>query len=91
MIDFNFEEHIKTNIINGVKNGTFTKECANIMASNYCIKNVITKEDVATISTELNAWEESQKVTEEVPQEEATEEPTEEVIEEVIENLEATE
>lgn len=58
---FDLQGFIVTNIVNGVKNGTFTKEYANIMAVNYMVKNVIAQKDVETVSTQIEAWEAEQE------------------------------
>ena len=70
---FDLKSFIVTKIVNGVKNGTFTKEYANIMAVNYLVKGVLTEAEVQSISEQIEAWENEPK--EEV--EEQTEEPLE--------------
>ena len=57
---FNLSEFITKNIVNGVKNGTFTKEYANIMAVNYMLKGVLTEESVMSINSQIEAWESEQ-------------------------------
>lgn len=54
---FDLNGFITTNIVNGVKNGTFTKEYANIMAVNYMLKGVLTEENVIFINTQIEVWE----------------------------------
>lgn len=71
---FDLKNFIVTNIVSGVKNGTFTKEYANIMAVNYMLKGVLAEDDVIKISTEIEAWEAEQNAVVE------TVEPTEEEI-----------
>ena len=92
---FNLKEFITKNIVNGIKNGTFSKEYGNIMAVDYLIKGILTEEDVASIDAQITAWEAEQIVkeepAEEIPPEEVNE-PTDEVIEEPVEDTgEATE
>lgn len=58
---FDLKSFIVTNIVNGVKNGTFTKEYGNIMAVNYMVKNVLAEENVISVSTQIEAWEEEQE------------------------------
>lgn len=57
---FDLKSFIVTNIVNGVKNGTFAKEYANIMAVNYLVKGVLTEAEVETISTQIEEWEAEQ-------------------------------
>lgn len=57
---FDLKEFIVTNIVYGVKNGTFTKEYANIMAVNYMLKGVLTEEEIVSVSTQIEAWEAEQ-------------------------------
>lgn len=83
---FNLKSFITTNIVNGIKNGTFSKEYGNIMAVNYLVKGILTEDDVASIDAQITAWENENAVTEseEVIEEtdngsgEVVEEPTEE-------------
>ena len=92
---FNLKEFIVTNIVNGIKNGTWTKEYANIMAVNYMSKGLIGIEEVAMIDAQITAWENEQKVQEEVVEEETTETDNEANDEgkttETDENIETTE
>ena len=60
---FNLKEFVVKNIINGIKNGTFSKEYGNIMAVNYLVKGILTEEDVASIDAQISAWETEQIVT----------------------------
>lgn len=78
---FDLKSFIVTNIVNGVKNGTFTKEYGNIMAVNYMVKNVITQDDVEVVSTQIEAWEAEQAATL-VPVEPSEEIPVEDLMEE---------
>lgn len=92
---FNLKEFITKNIVNGIKNGTFSKEYGNIMSVDYLIKGILTEEDVASIDAQITAWEAEQiakeEAVEEIPSEEVTE-PTDEVVEEPAEDTgEATE
>lgn len=92
---FNLKEFITKNIVNGIKNGTFSKEYGNIMAVDYLVKGILTEEDVASIDSQITAWEAEQitkeETVEEIPSEEVTE-PTDEVVEEPAEDTgEATE
>ena len=82
---FNLKTFIVTNIINGVKNGTFTKEYANIMAVNYLIKGVLTEENVVEIDAQITAWEAEQTTIAE-PVEEPCECETGEIVEETTED-----
>lgn len=95
---FNLKDFIVRNIVEGVKNGTFTKEYANIMAVNYLIKGILTEENVVDIDTQITAWEAEQATVEEPvgdPIEEPTEDPveveTEGIIEETTEDPTGTE
>jgi hypothetical protein len=54
---FKLSEFIITNIVNGVKNGTFTKEYANIMSVNYMLKGVLSENDVISINAQIEEWE----------------------------------
>jgi len=47
-------EFIKTNLINGYRNGSFTKEQVNMFALNYLLKNLITQEVFDYIMTSIN-------------------------------------
>lgn len=49
---FNLKEFILNNLIKGVKNGTFTKEYASILATNYYIKGILNEEDLARFDEE---------------------------------------
>ena len=83
---FNLKNFIVTNIVNGVKNGTFTKEYANIMAVNYLVKGVLTEENVVEVDTQITEWEAEQAVVEE-----PVEAETEEIVEETTEDPTETE
>lgn len=69
---FNLNEFIITNTVNGVKNGTFTKEYANIMAVNYMMNNMLTQDEVISISTQIEAWETERNTVVDIPIEEPT-------------------
>lgn len=91
---FNLKEFIVKNIVNGIKNGTWSKEYGNIMAVNYLAKGILSEEDVASIDAQISAWETEQaakeEVVEETPTEDATE-PEEEVTDEPAEETESIE
>lgn len=55
MFDLNL--FIVTNLVKGVKNGTFTKEYANITAVNYLSKGMLTEDDVISVNAQVEAWE----------------------------------
>ena len=74
---FNLKEFIVKNIVNGIKNGTFSKEYGNIMAVNYLVKGILTEEDVASIDAQISTWEAEQAAKEDVKVEPPTEEITE--------------
>lgn len=74
---FDLKAFITTNIINGIKNGTFSKEYGNIMAVNYLAKGMLTETEVEEIDTAITAWEQEQVASEPI-----VEEPTTEPVEE---------
>lgn len=74
---FNLKEFIINNLINGVKNKSFSKEYASILATNYLIKGILSEEDIIKFDTETTVEEIVENVEE-----------TTEVVEE---NTEATE
>lgn len=74
---FNLKEFIINNLISGVKNKTFSKEYASILATNYLIKGILSEEDIIKFDTETTVEEIVENVEE-----------TTEVVEE---NTEATE
>ena len=80
---FNLKEFITKNIVNGIKNGTFSKEYGNIMAVDYLVKGILTEDDVAGIDAEITEWiaEQAARVVEKISPEEVTESP-DKVIEE---------
>ena len=84
---FNLKEFIVKNIVNGIKNGTFSNEYGNIMAVNYLVKGILTEEDVANIDAQISAWEVEQMVKEEEPEPE-TEQNETEIAEAEPENIE---
>lgn len=64
---FNLKSFIVENIVNGIKNNTFTKEYGNIMAVNYLAKGIITEEEIIAIDTQIVEWsEEVAKIIEEL-------------------------
>ena len=71
---FNLREFILNNLIKGVNNGTFTKEYASILATNYLLKGILTEEDIQRFDEETKEPEpvEPEEV-EEVEETEATE------------------
>ena len=87
---FDLKAFIVTNIVNGIKNGTFTKEYGNIMAVNYLAKGMLTEENVIDIATQIEAWENpaEEPVVPEEPTEEPAETPVEEPVEESTETAE---
>ncbi len=84
---FNLKEFIVKNIVNGIKNGTFSKEYGNIMAVNYLVKGILSEEDVANIDAQISTWEAEQMVKEEEPEPE-TEQNETEITEAEPENIE---
>ncbi len=86
---FSLKEFIVKNIVNGIKNGTWSKEYANIMAVDYLVKGVLTEDDVASIDAQITTWEEEQASTNvDVPEEVGPDEPVTEEQEEVTEPTE---
>ena len=55
---FNLKSFIVTNIVSGIKNGTFTKEYGNIMAVNYFTKGILTEAELISIDSQITEWEE---------------------------------
>lgn len=55
---FDLAEFVKTNLINGFRNGSFTEEQVNIFAANYLLKGVLTEADVLTIGEAMQPIEE---------------------------------
>lgn len=49
---FNLKEFIINNLIKGVKNKSFSKEYASILATNYFLKGIISEEDLARFDLE---------------------------------------
>lgn len=78
---FNFKEFVVKNLIEGVKNGSFTKQYASILATNYVLKGLLTEEDAARFDEETTPKE----VIEETVEESVEGEP---IIEETTENIE---
>lgn len=80
---FDLNSFIVTNLVKGVKNGTFTKEYANITAVNYLSKGMLTEDDVISVNAQVEAWEaeknavyETVEPSEEIPVEDVAEEET---------------
>lgn len=59
MARFNLKNFIKKNIINGVKNGTFTREKASLLAVDYMSKGYLDENDLAEIDSEIETYMES--------------------------------
>ena len=77
---FNLKEFITRNIVNGIKNGSFSKEYGSILAVNYLAKGILSEVELASIDEQVTEWENAQAVEVEEPtEEEPTDEPTEEV------------
>lgn len=68
---FNLKEFILNNLIKGVKNGTFTKEYASILATNYYIKGILNEEDLARFDEETKEEEPVEEETQDEAQDEA--------------------
>ena len=49
---FNLKKFIINNLIKGVKNKSFSKEYASILATNYLIKGILNEEDIIRFDTE---------------------------------------
>ena len=79
---FNLREFIINNLINGVKNKSFSKEYASILATNYFLKGIISEEDLSKFDAET---------TEEVVEEYVENESIVELDEELDEVIEAAE
>lgn len=54
---FNLTEFVKTNLINGFRNDSFTEEQVNIFAANYLLKGVFTEADVIDVSEAMEPQE----------------------------------
>lgn len=77
---FNFKKFVLNNLIKGVLNGSFTKEYASILATNYLLKGILSQEDIEIFDIETTIEEpviENEEIIEE-PIEEGIEENTEE-------------
>ena len=74
----NLKEFIIDNLIKGVKNKSFSKEYASILAVNYLIKGILNEEDIQKFDLETTEVPE-EIITEETPgiEETVTEEVTE--------------
>lgn len=68
---FNLKEFILNNLIKGVKNGTFTKEYASILATNYYIKGILNEEDLARFDEETKEEEPVEEEAQDKTQDEA--------------------
>ena len=78
---FNLKEFIINNLINGVKNKTFSKEYASILATNYLIKGILSEEDIIKFDTETTVEQEVVEHPIENTEEIENTETTEEVVE----------
>ncbi len=54
---FDLKNFIVTNLVNGVKNGTFAKEYANITAVNYLAKGILAEDNIVSVNAQIEAWE----------------------------------
>lgn len=91
---FNFREFVLNNLINGVKNGSFTKEYASILATNYLLKGILSQEDIARFDSETTIEEVIDEVIDEMINTSATEEVgenVENIVENTVENVETIE
>lgn len=84
----NLKEFIINNLIKGVKNKSFSKEYASILAVNYLIKGILNEEDIQKFDLETTEVveenvEQTIETVEEIPEEVIEETP---VIEETEEN-----
>ena len=79
---FNLKEFIINNLIKGVKNKSFSKEYASILATNYFLKGIIAEEDISRFDEET-----TEPVVEEVIENEQIEETLDEVAEEIVEEI----
>lgn len=87
---FNLKEFVLNNLIKGVKNGSFTKEYASILATNYLLKGILSQEDIEIFDIETTIEEpviENEEIIEETIVD-PIEEPIEEGIEENTEESE---
>lgn len=102
---FDLKSFIVRNLVNGVKNGTFTREYANITAVNYLSKGMLVEENLIDIDSQIAEWETAQNATnepvsdavkevtteEETTAESSQEEATDGITESVVESVESTE
>lgn len=65
---FNLKEFILNNLINGVKNNSFSKEYASILATNYLLKGILSAEDVKVFDEATIVDESVEEVIEEIEQ-----------------------
>ena len=72
---FDIKLFIIENLINGVKNGAFAREYANILAINYMSKGIINTEDVEVISLGIEDVLAEKIVEEPIIEETPSEEP----------------
>ena len=87
---FNLREFIINNLIKGVKNKSFSKEYASILATNYFIKGILSEKDIMKFDAETTEIvEDIEEITETVEENTFTEESTANTG--IIENTEATE
>ena len=58
---FNLKEFIINNLIKGVKNRSFSKEYASILATNYLLKGIISEEEIQRFDVETTETTEENK------------------------------
>ena len=94
---FNLHDFIFNNLVNGYKNGSFTKEQVSIYSVNYMTKGLFTETDVEKLN-EILSEEPAKDTADSVMDEEITEETTTEndavsvdnsVIDETVDNTES--
>ena len=85
---FNLKEFIVNNLINGVKNKSFSKEYASILATNYLLKGILAEEDIIRFDEETTVEEVVETPVENEQIEETLDEVAEEIVEEIVENTE---
>ena len=74
---FNLKKFVLSNLINGVKNNSFSKEYASILATNYLLKGILSEEDVQRFDEETTVKEPVEEVVAENEPAENTEEEAE--------------
>jgi hypothetical protein len=55
---FSLKDFVKTNLLAGFENGSFTMEQVNIFSANYLLKGVFTEADVLEVSEAMQPIEE---------------------------------